>query len=58
MKQKIIIVVTALFVIAACKTTKQAAQSPYTTDPTTQPKVFSVPVSNETEVKEEPKVAE
>jgi cell division protein FtsN len=32
---------------SACKTTKKAAQSPYTTDPTTQPKVFSVPTGNE-----------
>lgn len=33
---------------SACKTTKKAAQSPYTTDTTTQPKVFSVPTGNET----------
>ena len=40
---------------SACKTTKQAAQSPYTTDPTTQPKVFSVPTGNETATGETPK---
>jgi len=35
------------------------AQSPYTTDPTTQPKVFSVPASNtETTAKKETKVAD
>lgn len=40
---------------SACKTTKQAAQSPYTTDPTTKPKVFSVPTGNETATSETPK---
>ncbi len=40
--------------LAACKTTKQAAQSPYTTDTTEKPKVFSVPGSAKTEKKEEP----
>jgi cell division protein FtsN len=34
-----------VFAFTACKTTKQQAQSPYTTDPTAQPKVFSVPGS-------------
>ena len=35
------------------------AQSPYTTDPTTQPKVFSVPASStETVAKEEPKATD
>ena len=47
------IVMTMAF--SACKTTKQAAQSPYTTDPTTQPKVFSVPTGNETATSETPK---
>jgi len=48
----------AIIVLSACKTVKQPAQSPYTTEPTFQTKVFSVPTSAETEVKEEPKVAE
>ncbi len=42
-----ILAITIVFVLflASCKTTKQAAQLPYTTDPTSQPKVFSVPTS-------------
>lgn len=40
-----ITIVSVLF-LASCKTTKQTAQSPYTTDPTAQPKVFSVPASS------------
>lgn len=47
-----------LGVIASCKTAKQQAQSPYTTDPTTQPKVFTVPTAATVEKAEEPKVAE
>ncbi len=35
------------------------AQSPYTTDPATQPKVFTVPTASTPEtIKEEPKIAE
>jgi cell division protein FtsN len=30
----------------ACKSKKELAQSPYTTDPSTQPKVFTVPASD------------
>lgn len=40
-----------------CKSKREMARSPYTTDPTTQPKVFSVPTSDtktETATKEEP----
>ena len=58
MNQKITLLLAVIFIISACKTIKQPAQSPYTTDPTTQPKVFSVPTSAETEIKEKPKVAE
>lgn len=44
---------------ASCKSKKELAQSPYTTDPATQPKVFTVPASDTqtqapTQVKEEP----
>lgn len=31
---------------ASCKSKKELAQSPYTTDPATQPKVFTVPASD------------
>jgi len=50
---KILIICTALLLVfGACKTTKQPAraESPYTSDPTVQPKVFTVP-STETETK-------
>jgi len=50
---KILIVCTALILVfSACKTTKQPAraESPYTSDPTAQPKVFTVPAT-ETETK-------
>ncbi|MCG6188264.1 SPOR domain-containing protein [Maribellus maritimus] len=60
MKRIITISIVLVIGLAACKTTKQAAQSPYTTDPTTQPKVFSVPTSSTETVtkKEEPKTVE
>jgi len=58
MRRIFFITVIAVLALASCKTTKQPAQSPYTTDQTSQPKVFSVPTSNETTVKEEPKVAD
>lgn len=41
---RILIVLTAfVLVVSACKTTKQAAQSEYTSEPTTATKVFTVP---------------
>lgn len=58
MRRIFVITVIAVLALASCKTTKQPAQSPYTTDQTSQPKVFSVPTTNETTVKEEPKVAD
>lgn len=59
MKKIIFLFILAIFAFAACKTTKQAAQSEYTTDPTVQPKVFSVPTSGtETVTKTEEKVAD
>jgi len=52
--RKIIIVITAfVFVFSACKTVKQPAQSEYTSDPTTETKVFTVPGTT-TETKAEP----
>ena len=50
-------------IFTACKTKKEVAQSPYTTDPATQPKVFTVPAKADVEekkeeIREEPKVAE
>jgi cell division protein FtsN len=48
MNRIIFFAIVMVLAFTACKTTKQAAQSPYTTDPTTQPKVFSVPTGNET----------
>ena len=47
MNKLLLVAIAAVLTITACKTTKQAAQSEYTTDPATQPKVFTVP-SNET----------
>jgi cell division protein FtsN len=43
-----IILVTIVLGLAftACKSKKELAQSPYTTDPATQPKVFTVPASD------------
>ena len=50
MKRILFLFILAVFALSACKTTKQAAQSEYTTDPTVQPKVFSVPVSEKQNV--------
>ncbi len=55
MNRIIFYAIVMIMAFSACKTTKQAAQSPYTTDPTTQPKVFSVPTGNETATSETPK---
>lgn len=57
MKQLIYTIVILGLGLASCKTVKQQAQSPYTTNPATQPKVFTVPTAATTE-KEESKVAE
>ncbi len=58
MRRIFFITIIAVLALASCKTTKQPAQSPYTTDTTSQPKVFSVPTSSETTIKEQPKVAD
>lgn len=44
MKKNIVLILTAIvFVFSACKTIKQPAESDYTSDPTTETKVFTVP---------------
>ena len=59
MNRILLITIVIVFAFASCKTIKQPAQSPYTADPTEQPKVFSVPVGNtETSESVTPTVAE
>jgi cell division protein FtsN len=41
--KRILYFIIVVLTFTACKTTKQQPQSQYTTDPATQPKVFSVP---------------
>jgi cell division protein FtsN len=50
-----IFLITIVFGLAftACKSKKELTRSPYTTDPSTQSKVFTVPTGTETEEKEE-----
>ncbi|MCY1720800.1 SPOR domain-containing protein [Prolixibacteraceae bacterium Z1-6] len=51
---RIILLLTAMvFIVSSCKTMKQPAQSEYTSDPTTETKVFTVP-GTATETKAEP----
>lgn len=50
MKRILLVAVATVLVFTACKTTKQPAQSEYTTDPATQPKVFTVPSDDTKEV--------
>ncbi len=53
------LVVVLGIAFSACKSKKELAQSPYTTDPATQPKVFTVPASDPPppqRVREEPPV--
>ena len=58
MRKITIIAIAVAFAFTACKTVKQPAQSEYTTDPTTETKVFSVPETEpSTEVQVE-KIAE
>lgn len=58
MKKILFLSIVLVFAFAACKTTKQAAQSQYTSDPTVKPKVFTVPTTAETETQNVEKVAE
>src|SRR5690554_4125568 len=45
MKKILVIVGVLIIAFSGCKSKKQLTQSPYTTDPSTQPKVFTVPAS-------------
>ena len=58
MKRITFIVIVIAFAFSACKTTKQSAQGEYTTDPTAETKVFTVPGTAETEIKKVEKVVE
>ena len=59
MKRITIIIVAAAFAFTACKTVKQPAQSEYTSDTTTETKVFSVPASGtETETQNVEKIVD
>jgi cell division protein FtsN len=49
MKRILFFLALIVFALGACKTTKKQAQSRYTSDPATQPKVFSVPETTVTE---------
>jgi len=52
--RKVLFVLLAVGVaLSACKSKKQMASSPYTTDTTSEPKVFSVPTSDTETVEEE-----
>ena len=57
MRKLTIIAIAVAFMFASCKTVKQPAQSEYTTDTTTETKVFSVPAS-ETETQNVEKIAD
>ncbi|SHF41288.1 Sporulation related domain-containing protein [Mariniphaga anaerophila] len=46
MKRIILAAIVLGLAFASCKSKKELAQSPYTTDPATQPKVFTVPASD------------
>ncbi|NQU53194.1 MAG: SPOR domain-containing protein [Bacteroidetes bacterium] len=59
MNRILLVAIATVLAFTACKTTKQPAQSPYTTDPATQPKVFTVPSNDaKTETKPAVKVAD
>lgn len=56
---RVILLLTALFLVfTACKTTKQQAQSEYTSDPTAETKVFTVPTDSETTARPQPAPAD
>jgi cell division protein FtsN len=59
MNRIILFVVVLGLAFTACKSKKELAQSPYTTDPATQPKVFTVPASDtQTQQQTQPQVRE
>ncbi len=53
MKNIVLLLSVVVLAFSSCKTIKQPAQSEYTSDPTTETKVFTVP-GTETETKAEP----
>lgn len=46
MNKTVMLLLVAMVAVSSCKTLRQPAQSQYTTDPTVQPKVFTVPNSS------------
>ncbi len=59
MNKIVLLIIVVVLAIGGCKSKKEMAQSEYTTDPTDQPKVFTVPGTEKEqetnrEVKEEP----
>lgn len=58
MKRILLITVVIVFALVSCKTTKQQPQSQYTSDPSAQPKVFSVPETTQPTAPETKEVAE
>lgn len=50
MKRIVLLLTVFVLVLSACKTTKQPAQSEYTSDPTAETKVFTVPGSTTTDM--------
>jgi len=58
MNRILFFIILIVFAFASCKTTKQQAESQYTTDPTAQPKVFKVPDSAKKEVEQTQPVAD
>jgi cell division protein FtsN len=56
MNRIVFLVIIVALAVGGCKSKKQLAQSQYTTDPTNQPKVFTVPgTSTEETTRQEPK---
>jgi cell division protein FtsN len=58
MRKNLVIVLALGLALSGCKSKKELATSQYTSDPTAQPKVFSVPTANETTKVEEPEIIE
>jgi cell division protein FtsN len=54
MNRIIIFAILIAFAFTACKTTKKQPQSQYTSDPSVQPKVFTVPETTKKEVEKAP----
>ncbi|WP_372950488.1 SPOR domain-containing protein [Mariniphaga sp.] len=59
MNRIILVAIVLGLAFASCKSKKELAQSPYTTDPATQPKVFTVPASDtQTQTQAQPQVTQ